>query len=544
MRRMRFLAFGIVSFVVAIVGTLLAPGTFVNRAFSAALCTLFSFNWTVCTVDLGGSSQRVVAANPPAVIADISNYLQAQRDPSEFGDDQPSAPSPQPSNPQAPPFPQDPGPNFPVRREFDDHDTENQNSNNGNQATRNCDYPRMFYVVYINGIQTDAKTYSHTTSIIANLLAQTDIPKTSQFVREITHNYGGGFAGDLAESIPQSLARITATGDGQKLIVEIKNNLTEAEKRYQNLNKQSDCNCKIPRPKFLLIAESQGNFFAEQVANQLPQEIAQRTAILSISSFTDYKQARNKVKAFEYLLRPDEIAAVVNGKFSIKNPGIPNLPPFPTLVSQAVQGNDELMLLARLIAWDIKGLPGLVLNELTDALKKAGVPWQQAYDSHLVFNYLGELFTPHMKIPDQDLNAFKQVVDTSKNQVIEKIKKLFAAIDDSSYAKDENQCSPRTEQPPQPQQTAQQQVRNCRVSGVEQYNNITMNRGECAIQGPVMTVEGLVDGKTQCGVCNTIIGNLPPNAGSCKAGMETDPRIAFLGLNKPILCPPNWDSGW
>ncbi|MBD2180220.1 hypothetical protein H6S82_15220 [Planktothrix sp. FACHB-1355] len=122
MRRMRFLALGIVSFVVAIVGTLLAPGTFVNRAFSAALCTLFSFNWTVCTVDLGGSSQRVVAANPPAVVADISNYLQAQRDPSEFGDE-PSAPSPQQSNPQAPPFPQDPGPNFPVRREFDGSDT-------------------------------------------------------------------------------------------------------------------------------------------------------------------------------------------------------------------------------------------------------------------------------------------------------------------------------------------------------------------------------------------------------------------------------------
>ena len=118
MRRMRFLALGIVSFVVAIVGTLLASGTFVNRAFSAALCTLFSFNWTFCSVDLGVNSQRVVAANPPAVVADISNYLQAQRDPSEFGDE-PSAPSTQQSNPQAPPFPQDPGPNFPVRREFD-----------------------------------------------------------------------------------------------------------------------------------------------------------------------------------------------------------------------------------------------------------------------------------------------------------------------------------------------------------------------------------------------------------------------------------------
>lgn len=121
MCRIRFVALGIVSFVVSIFGALLAPGTFLNRALSAALCTVFSFNSAVCTASLVQSSERVVAATPPAVersIADISGYLQAQRDPSEFGDDQPSAPTPG-SNPQAPPFPQDPGPNFPVRPEFD-----------------------------------------------------------------------------------------------------------------------------------------------------------------------------------------------------------------------------------------------------------------------------------------------------------------------------------------------------------------------------------------------------------------------------------------
>ncbi len=121
MRRIRFVALGIVSFVVSIFGALLAPGTFLNRALSTALCTVFSFNSAVCTASLVQSSNRVVAATPPAVersIADISGYLQAQRDPSEFGDE-PSAPSPG-SNPQAPPFPQDPGPNFPVRPEFDD----------------------------------------------------------------------------------------------------------------------------------------------------------------------------------------------------------------------------------------------------------------------------------------------------------------------------------------------------------------------------------------------------------------------------------------
>ncbi len=56
-----------------------------------------------------------MAATPPAVEKNISDWL-VQRDPGEF-DDAPSVPPG--SNPQAPPFPQDPGPNQPVRPDFD-----------------------------------------------------------------------------------------------------------------------------------------------------------------------------------------------------------------------------------------------------------------------------------------------------------------------------------------------------------------------------------------------------------------------------------------
>ncbi|MEK0195019.1 MAG: hypothetical protein EAZ78_08155 [Oscillatoriales cyanobacterium] len=115
MRRIRLFALGIVSFVAALMGALLAPGTFVNRALSAALCTVFSFNSTICTVNLVNWSDRVVAATPPAVERNISDWL-VQRAPGEF-DDAPSVPPG--SNPQAPPFPQDPGPNLPVRPDFD-----------------------------------------------------------------------------------------------------------------------------------------------------------------------------------------------------------------------------------------------------------------------------------------------------------------------------------------------------------------------------------------------------------------------------------------
>ncbi|MFB2876719.1 hypothetical protein [Floridanema aerugineum] len=126
MRRIRFLVLGLVSFVAAIFGALLVPGSWVNRVFSTLVCGIFSFNSMVCTANWGQSSQRVVAATPPAVentIFDGFSNLLAQRDPSEFGDPQPSTPSPQQSNPQAPPFPQDPGPNFPVRPDFDRPDS-------------------------------------------------------------------------------------------------------------------------------------------------------------------------------------------------------------------------------------------------------------------------------------------------------------------------------------------------------------------------------------------------------------------------------------
>ncbi|XZO03088.1 MAG: hypothetical protein ACM65L_04815 [Microcoleus sp.] len=118
MRHVRIFALGLVSFFAVLMSALLAPGTFVNRALSAALCTVFSFNSTICTVNLAQSGDRVVAATPPAVERNISDWL-VQRDPGEFDD----APSVRPgSNPQAPPFPQDPGPNQPLRPDFDNRD--------------------------------------------------------------------------------------------------------------------------------------------------------------------------------------------------------------------------------------------------------------------------------------------------------------------------------------------------------------------------------------------------------------------------------------
>lgn len=514
MRRMRFLALGIVSFVVAIVGTLLVPGTFFNRAFSAALCTLFSFNWTFCTVDLGGNSQRVVAANPPAVVADISDYLQAQRDPSEFGDE-PSTPSPQQSNPQAPPFPQDPGPNFPVRDDFNNGDgaTQNSDGSSGSQARVDCNLPADVYSFYINGIRTDGGGYDRDQRLIENLLAKAGVPKP--FLRFRTHNPTGvtGGLGDLVESIRQGLFRATKTPDGKQLIDSIVQNIERAERSYESRSESSDCNCKITRPKYVLIGHSQGNFFVEDIANALSSEVQKRTVILSFASFTDFKSTnvRAKVKGLDYLLRPDDFPSRLQRIPGIAIPGEPNLPPLTATQEP------------------------LTFDTALEEIERSP-QWRSANASHSLANYLGS--------PTAEENRFAAGI--ALNLAIGKLKVLLD-FDSGKYDKDKKKCSPTAEQPPQPQQTAQQSNltrRNCRVpkeffKDKRVVVGIRMDDYICVIREPVMTDGGPVDGVSACGTCD-IWGNFGslPKKSSCNS-RAIDPDRS----NQVPTCPSNWYGG-
>jgi hypothetical protein len=136
MRLIRLLALGIAGFIVSFIAAFFTSGTWLNRAIASAMCTVFSFNSAMCTVDLGRSSERVVAAIPPAVektMFDGLGNLLVQRS-REFDDDQPIN-SPPVSNPQAPSFPQDPGTNFtPRSSEFDDTNVDNAIQDAANQA--------------------------------------------------------------------------------------------------------------------------------------------------------------------------------------------------------------------------------------------------------------------------------------------------------------------------------------------------------------------------------------------------------------------------
>ncbi len=397
-------------------------------------------------------------------------------------DDTPTTPNPA-NNPVAPPYPQQPGPNI-IRPEFDDaaRDAVSDVIRNGK-----CDYPKMFYIVYINGVGTDGHTYGKTTGLISQLLSKANI--SNPFVREVTYNYSSGnLAGDLIESVPQSLLGITTSSDGIQLIKNTVEQLKESEKRYRDLNQKTDCDCRIPKPEYLLIAESQGNFFAQEIINRLPVEITERMGVLSISSFTDYGKARNKLKVFQYMLRPDEIAAVANGRFTIKNPGTPNLPPFPTLVSQATQNNDGISLLGKLLGYKL-GAGGLIFSELSDALKKAGVPWQQAYYSHLVPNYLGTLdfgpLTGNIQVPEKDIPAFNQTLKASQDKAIATIKNIFASIEDANYSKPQKQCSATPSQPSQPVSTTSINPRITRLERVycKCSQLSTLPTSDCVSQG-------------------------------------------------------------
>ena len=147
------------------------------------------------------------------------------------------------------------------------------------------------HTFYINGINNTFADYQNTVPLINNLLAVTGI--NSQ-VQEETYNLSGKpkpINFDFAQSIIQA---VTSGNDfeGRKFT----NNVVE---KIQNIDQGNSL-----EDKFLIIAHSQGNFFAEDIFNQLPENIQQRTRILAISPFTDFPEISSD--SFDYLLRKDD----------------------------------------------------------------------------------------------------------------------------------------------------------------------------------------------------------------------------------------------
>jgi len=100
-----------------------------------------------------------------------------------------------------------------------------------------------------------------------------------------------------------------------------------------------------PEHYYIVVAHSQGNFFAEDLAQHLAtnqRTLARRTGILGLASPTDYADVRHTGIPIITLTRGDDIILIVEdtlrvGPFHmLKRPAPPNLPPFdPTVVVNA-----------------------------------------------------------------------------------------------------------------------------------------------------------------------------------------------------------------
>lgn len=113
MRKLRFLAFAVISFVAALFGALLSPSTWLHKSLAVALCGVLSANPALCTNNaIAVHSQEASATNPVKVETTQSHNLLADRA-NDFGVDTPKS-SPN-NNPKPPSFPNEVSPNTPVR---------------------------------------------------------------------------------------------------------------------------------------------------------------------------------------------------------------------------------------------------------------------------------------------------------------------------------------------------------------------------------------------------------------------------------------------
>lgn len=180
------------------------------------------------------------------------------------------------------------------------------------------------------------------------------------------------------------------------------------------------------------------------------------------------------------------------------------------------------------------------------AITRNGVPMVETYDYVTGCNRSAEEVREILR--RQGIGTSLPVGTTVNGKVVGDISRVTNPGDISGNGcSDKPSPSPAPQPSPNPQQTVQQQVKNCRVGPVQdpKWQQLLRDAGECIVPGAVITLEGPVDGTTTCGFCGTIIGNIPPQAGSCNRIINPHPAVAFLGLNRPFPpCPPNWDSGW
>lgn len=295
MRRMRFLVVALISFVVTLFGAFLSPSTWLHKSLALALCGLLSTNPALCTNNAiaATQSQEANATNPVKVETTLPSSLNSQRSRGRFS----------------------------IASSLDSD-------------------KREVYSFFINGIQTSSSGYKSTKPLVEKLLNSSGVKPPSiykdtynfssvrngQYLRELSDKLGKinrervtsgrnrlpnpltsvitldlwlvgleasalSVVNDLREAAIQQLFSQVITPDGQMLVRDIVETIKDIDQN--NASKAKDKCEDSKKSKFLIIAHSQGNYFANEITARLPKDIAQRTVILGISSFSQYENARN-----------------------------------------------------------------------------------------------------------------------------------------------------------------------------------------------------------------------------------------------------------
>ena len=237
MRRMRFLAIAVISFVAALFGAFLSPSTWLHKSLAVALCGVLSANPALCTNNaIAVYSQEASATNPVKVETTQFSDLLAQRS-QDFDDDIPkSPPRPNSNNPKPPSFPNEVSPNTPVRRpDFDDDIT--ASSNNRSFQTRSVKVREIKNKVYEVAHISTQKCQVTRILNLTNRLPYVERTKIESLnlntcpisTYEFIHQSNGSLEVRLSpselilfkiDSISQKMFIIHISGEGQKIIYE------------------------------------------------------------------------------------------------------------------------------------------------------------------------------------------------------------------------------------------------------------------------------------------------------------------------------------
>lgn len=239
---------------------------------------------------------------------------------------------------------------------FDPFTPSSSTNNTGtNNSPVNCLGKKTpVYGFFINGISVDRNKYNQDLGLIENVLKASglqqvvspgqDTTEADVVLDRDTYNLSGAetgspgkVIGDFVQSVRQALSS-RSDGEGGRFTTRTIDKIKNIDATTQQ--KAKEICCDTVKPEYLIIAHSQGNFFAEDILKGLPPEIQERTRVLAISPFTDFRGVENKI---DYLLRGDDIPSLTKFLPGIAIPNnrsnLPNLPGIDLFEPHSLEGS-------------------------------------------------------------------------------------------------------------------------------------------------------------------------------------------------------------